>query len=69
MMEAKIMKGTSSVALVCALSGVALVSHSDPQQKPDAAGLFSASCLGCHVAPDSAFKSDQAWLGQISGTA
>jgi hypothetical protein len=34
----------------------------------DSAKLFAKNCASCHVYPDAALSTDQAWLGQIMET-
>lgn len=37
---------------------------------PERAGLlFATNCASCHVAPDPAYASDRAWIGQLRETA
>ncbi len=63
---------TRAVFLVIAgatLSAIAGFSEQHSAQHVDPGAFFTRTCSGCHVAPDPAFETERAWIGQVRETA
>jgi hypothetical protein len=60
------------IAAAAAAAWLAAAQHGAKEHgvTPEKAGaMFKDRCANCHVAPDAAFATDRAWLGQVHDTA